>query len=211
MFKPQQQPTGYTNMDQSRWIQLNRESQAPAQQWADNTKNNLGITDPNTQKEPITPPYEVGAKTPTEATQNAFQNTRQTTTSRMSHPFNGNPNSPTDGMDYLASLYTSPEQEEKIRKSSVANQRIMAVADALRHIGNIYNTVNYAPAQQLNSPVAESTQRYLQGRALRDAANQRYFSYQQAKAAQDAKQRQWEADYGLKAANAASQAAYRQE
>lgn len=108
------------------------------------------------------------------------------------------PNSDTSGMEALAQMYTSPQEEERLRKASVANQRIMAVADALRHIGNIYNTVNYAPAQQLNSPVLEEQARYEKGKALRDKANLTYLNYQQAKAAQDAKARQWEAEQGYK-------------
>jgi hypothetical protein len=103
-------------------------------------------------------------------------------------------------MDELAAAmgYTSPEQEDKLRKASVANQRMLAVVDALRHIGNIAHTVNYAPSQQFNQPWAEENARYLQGKALRDKANQTYISYQQAKAAQDAKQRQWEQEHGYK-------------
>ena len=118
------------------------------------------------------------------------------------------PNSDTSGMDALSSMYTSPQDEERMRKASVANQRIMAFADALRHIGNIYNTVNYAPAQQLNSPVLEEQARYEKGKALRDKANLTYLNYQQAKAAQDAKARQWEADFNLKVADAARKAGY---
>ena len=115
------------------------------------------------------------------------------------------PNSDTSGMDALSSMYTSPQDEERMRRASVANQRIMAVADAL---GNIYNTVNYAPAQQLNSPVLEEQARYERGKALRDKANLTYLNYQQAKAAQDAKARQWEADFNLKVADAARKAGY---
>lgn len=119
------------------------------------------------------------------------------------------PNSPTSGMDaVIASMYTSPEQEEKMRKASVANQRILAIGDALRHIGNIYNTVNGAPSMQFNKPWEEEQTRYERGKAVRDAANARYYSYQQAKAAQDAKQKQWEADYNLKMADAARKAGY---
>jgi hypothetical protein len=88
----------------------------------------------------------------------------------------------------------------------MANRRILAFADAARHIGNIIHTVNYAPPQQFNSPVLEEEQRYERGKALRDAANLKYSAYQQAKAAQDAKQRQWEADYNLKMADAARKA-----
>lgn len=108
------------------------------------------------------------------------------------------PTDPASGMNAISQLYTTPEQEEKLRKASVTNQRIMAVADAMRHIGNIYHTVKYAPNQQFNSPVQEEQQRYEKGKAVRDAANLRYYSYQQAKAAQDAKQRQWEADFNAK-------------
>jgi hypothetical protein len=111
-------------------------------------------------------------------------------------------------MDDLARAmnYTTPEEEDRLRKASVANQRIMAIGDALRHIGNIANTVNYAPSQQFNNPVQEEHQRYLQGKALRDAANRQYLAYQQQKAAQDAKQRQWEATFNYNAARDAANA-----
>jgi hypothetical protein len=105
-------------------------------------------------------------------------------------------------MDDLARAmgYTSPQEEEKIRKASLTNQKIMAVTDALRHIGNIANTVHYAPAQQFNNPVLEEEARYQKGKALRDKANYTYLNYQQQKAIQDARARQMEA-----------QAAYQQE
>ncbi len=109
-------------------------------------------------------------------------------------------------MDELAAAmgYTSPEQEEKLRKASVANQRILALGDALRHIGNIATTINYAPSQQFNNPVQEEYARYERGKALRDKANQTYLTYQQAKAAQDAKQRQWEMQFRYNAAKDAA-------
>jgi hypothetical protein len=88
--------------------------------------------------------------------------------------------------------YTSPQEEERLRKASVTNQRIMAIGDALRHIGNIANTVRYAPSQQFNSPVTDEIARYERGKALRDAANSRYLTYQQQKERQDALQRRWE-------------------
>lgn len=110
------------------------------------------------------------------------------------------PRTPITSTEELAAAmgYTSPQEEERMRKASVANRRIMAVADALRQIGNIYHTVNYAPSQQFNSPVVEEQARYERGKALRDRANQTYLTYQQAKAAQDAKQRQWEKEHGYK-------------
>lgn len=118
------------------------------------------------------------------------------------------PTSATSGMDAVNAMLTTPAEEERLRKASVANQRIMAIGDALRHIGNIYHTVRYAPSQKLSSPVQDEVARYERGKALRDAANLRYYSYQQQKAAQDAKQRQWEAEYGLKVADAARKAGY---
>lgn len=125
-------------------------------------------------------------------------------------------------VDYMQSLWTSPDEEKRLRKASVANQRVLAIGDALRHLGNIYNTVNGAPAQTFNSPVMEEYSRYEKGKALRDAANQRYLAYQQAKANQDALQKRWEADreqkerhfgsnMAMKAASLAEQAANRKE
>lgn len=123
-----------------------------------------------------------------------------------------NPMSATDGIDnILQGLYTSKEEEERRRKASVANQRMLAVFDALRHVGNIYHTVQGATPQKYNDPVAEERARYEKGKALRDAANLKYLTYQQAKAAQDATQKKWEQQFALQTANAASQAAYRQE
>lgn len=104
-----------------------------------------------------------------------------------------NPESSTDGMEAL--LYTSPQREDELRKASVQRQRIMAIGDALRHIGNIYNTVNYAPAQQFNSPVDDERQRYLKEKAVRDNNNYRYLTYQQAKRAQEQKMKQWEQQF----------------
>ena len=97
-----------------------------------------------------------------------------------------------------AMSYTSPEEEERLRKASVTNQRIMAVADALRHIGNIANTVDYSPSQQFNQPWAEERARYERGKALRDAANYKYMSYEQAKAAQEQRARQLDAELAYK-------------
>lgn len=109
--------------------------------------------------------------------------------------YTGGSNNPQGALDYLNSLYTSPEQEEKLRKASVMNQRIMAVGDALRHIGNIYNTTKGAPAQQFNNPVNEEYARYQQGKALRDRANQIYYNYQQQKAQQDAAMEKWKQQF----------------
>lgn len=110
-------------------------------------------------------------------------------------------NSPTAGMDYLNSLYTSPQEEERLRKANVMNQRILAIGDAVRHIGNIANTVNWAPAQQFNSPVQEEQARYEKGKAFRDRANQQYYTYQQQKAAQDRAMAKMEMDFKFRQAD----------
>lgn len=111
-------------------------------------------------------------------------------------------------MDELAAAmgYTSPEEEARLRKASVNNQRILAVADALRHIGNIANTANYAPSQQFNRPWAEEQARYEQGKAMRDKANSALLTYQQQRARQEALQKQWEAEQKFKRDKAAADA-----
>lgn len=116
-----------------------------------------------------------------------------------------NPMSATDGIDnILQGLYTSKEEEERRRKASVANQRMLAVFDALRHVGNIYHTVQGATPQKYNDPVAEERARYEKGKALRDAANLKYLTYQQAKAAQDAAQKKWEQQFNYNIAKDAA-------
>ena len=112
--------------------------------------------------------------------------------------YSGGSNNAQAALDYLASAYTTPKREDEIRKASVMNQRIAAVADALRHIGNIYNTTQYAPSQQFNNPVQEEYARYLQGKSVRDAANQRYLTYMQQKAAQDAQMDRFEKEQEYK-------------
>ena len=107
-------------------------------------------------------------------------------------------------MDELAAAmgYTSPEEEARLRKASVNNQRILAVADALRHIGNIANTANYAPSQQFNRPWAEEQARYEQGKALRDKANNALFSYQRQRAEQERAERKLDAQIKKQEADA---------
>lgn len=100
----------------------------------------------------------------------------------------------TSGIDMLNEMYTSPAEEERLRKASVHRQRIMAVGDALRHLGNIYNTTRYAPSQKLSSATDVERSRYLQDKSERDKSNARFMSYQQAKARQDYLRDQLEAE-----------------
>ena len=115
-------------------------------------------------------------------------------------------NKPITNMDELAQAmgYTSPQEEERLRKASLTNQRIMAIGDALRHIGNLYYTINGATPQKYNSPVLEEEQRYLRGKAMRDKANHTYLTYKQAKDKQDQQAKQWEAQFNYNMAKDAA-------
>lgn len=106
--------------------------------------------------------------------------------------YSGGGDSSTKGPNYLAGLFTTPRQEEELRKASVARQRILAIGDIGRHIANMVGTVNGSTPMQFNSPVGDERKRYLQEKAVRDQNNLRYMNYQQMKAAQDQKMRQFE-------------------
>jgi len=100
-----------------------------------------------------------------------------------------NPND--DAAEYLTSLMTSPDEERRLRESSMNRRKVLAVGDALRHIGNIYNASRYAPSQQFSSPVKEEEARYDKERAVRDSRNMKVLSYQQARARQEELARQF--------------------
>ena len=89
--------------------------------------------------------------------------------------------------------YTSPQQEQQYRKQSRARMGIMAVADALRHLGNIYHTTKYAPSQQFSKPVEQEYAMYRAQKAERDKDN---YAIQQQQLAQA----KWEADQAYKQA-----------
>ena len=105
-----------------------------------------------------------------------------------------NPNDPAGGFfDYAGRTFTTPEQEQKYAKQSKTRMGIVALADALRHLGNIYHTTKYSPSQQFNSPVQQEYALYKQGKAERDKDN---YAIQQQRLAQA----KWEADQAYKAA-----------
>ena len=89
--------------------------------------------------------------------------------------------------------FTTPQQEQQYRKQSRARMGIMAVADALRHLGNIYHTTQYAPSQQFNKPVEQEYAMYKANKAERDKDN---YAIQQ----QQLQQAKWEADQAYKQA-----------
>ena len=61
---------------------------------------------------------------------------------------------------------TDEEYDERMTRN---NMRIATLADAIRHMGNIYNTMKGGPAQQFNSPAAVYEQQMQQRNAERKA------------------------------------------
>lgn len=108
---------------------------------------------------------------------------------------------PGSGVDYMRSLYTSPEDEERLLKSSLNKRRLLALTDVLRHVGNLYNVSKGAVPQQFNSPVDDEKKEYLREKSLRDANNEKYYTYKRQKDSQEAAQARWERDYALKLAD----------
>lgn len=172
----------------------------PAAKWADNKMEEIGLREPD-QPGPITRPI-VKPQTPVQTPVQTPTNTVNTTTRPVV-----NPQSPSSGMDYISSLWTSPQEEAERRKASVNRQRVMAVADALRHIGNIYNTVKGSPSQKFTNPVGDEEKRYLTEKAIRDQNNMKVMSYQQAKERQELLKKQADQSALLKA----NQLAFQQE
>lgn len=93
------------------------------------------------------------------------------------------------GMNALLSLV---DDEDKLKRDSVTNRRILALGDALRQIGNIYHTVHGAPSQQFNNPVQEEAQRYQQEKAIRDNDRYKKMAAKQSAAMNELKRKQME-------------------
>ena len=78
-------------------------------------------------------------------------------------------------------------EEDYDRRMTTNRERILALGDAMRHIGNIVNTGKGAPSQQFNDPISQDEGRYQQRKADR-----------QRKAALDAENARKTAEMGLK-------------
>lgn len=61
--------------------------------------------------------------------------------------------------------------DEYDRRITTNRENLAALADAMRHMGNIINTTKYAPAQQFNDPYSAMEQGYQQRRAQRQRQN----------------------------------------
>lgn len=76
--------------------------------------------------------------------------------------FKKDPSKPDNGMSsYLAAAYGDPEEDAKRERSNRQRLAITAVGDALRHLGNIYHTTKYAPAQKLSNATEDEYKRQL--------------------------------------------------
>lgn len=62
-------------------------------------------------------------------------------------------------LDYMLA---PTKEEQKLYRDNESKKRLLVLADALRHIGNIYNTTRGATPQQFNSPVVQQEQLYQQ-------------------------------------------------
>lgn len=66
-------------------------------------------------------------------------------------------------------------EEDYDRRMTTNRERLLALGDAMRHIGNIVNTGKGAPSQQFNDPISQEGKKYQQRKAERqlDAENAR--------------------------------------
>lgn len=91
-----------------------------------------------------------------------------------------------DPTQSVLNFLSRPSVDEiKSNRENESKKRLLLLADALRHIGNIYNTTQGATPQQFNSPLLEQENRYQQERQRQQ--RQRSMAVEQALAA--AKQR----------------------
>lgn len=74
-----------------------------------------------------------------------------------------------DITSYLTNTFSDPDEEDRLRRQTRNRMAIMAVGDAIRQMGNIYNTTQYAPSQRFNNPVENEYSRYYTQKRLRDA------------------------------------------
>lgn len=85
--------------------------------------------------------------------------------------------------DYL----TGGKEEEPYKKENESKKKLLALSDAIRHIGNLMTVTDGATPQKFNSPVVEQEARYQQERAYRDKERAASVKAAQEKAKQDAR------------------------
>lgn len=88
----------------------------------------------------------------------AFQTQKTVPAAPLSQGYTPSVTNPTQSVfDYLLA---PSEEEKKLSKNNESKKRLLLLSDALRHLGNIYNTTRGATPQQFNSPVMEQEQLY---------------------------------------------------
>lgn len=85
------------------------------------------------------------------------------------------------------------------RRMTTNRERLAVLADAMRHMGNIYNTSKYAPLQTFNSPITEMENAYQTRSAQRKAQAKLDADKAKNDAEMDLKQKAAEADRNYKA------------
>ena len=92
----------------------------------------------------------------------AIQTQKTVPAAPLSQGYTPSATNPTQSVfDYLLA---PSEEEKKLYKNNESKKRLLLLSDALRHLGNIYNTTRGATPQQFNSPVVEQEQQYLRKR-----------------------------------------------
>lgn len=92
----------------------------------------------------------------------AIQTQKTVPAAPLSQGYTPSATNPTQSVfDYLLA---PSEEEKKLYKNNESKKRLLLLSDALRHLGNIYNTTRGATPQQFTSPVVEQEQQYLRKR-----------------------------------------------
>lgn len=92
----------------------------------------------------------------------AVQTQKTVPAAPLSQGYTPSATNPTQSVfDYLLA---PSEEEKKLYKNNESKKRLLLLSDALRHLGNIYNTTRGATPQQFTSPVVEQEQQYLRKR-----------------------------------------------
>ena len=81
-----------------------------------------------------------------------------TPTAKPTSTYTPSASNPTQSvLDYMLA---PSKEEQKLYRDNESKKRLLVLADALCHIGNIYNTTRGAVPQQFNSPVAQQEELY---------------------------------------------------
>ena len=81
-----------------------------------------------------------------------------TPTTKPSSTYTPSASNPTQSvLDYMLA---PTKEEQKLYRDNESKKRLLVLADALRHVGNIYNTTRGAVPQKFNSPVAQQEELY---------------------------------------------------